>query len=210
MISYIEEKYPGRTAKILTLNTLSSKLCIRECGKIVGGYSEIDINAITALVPKSFGKVCSISASIKEVEKLEEWASLNEDVVVIARKIEGLNKNSGVHPSGIAISYEEISSLCPLQATKEGALVTAYDMNWVAELMVKFDILGLRTLSVIYNTCELVGLDPLDIPLDDDSVYIPLSNLESPHGLFQLEAHTNFSVCKKIISRACLKLSTKS
>ena len=57
VIEYIENKYPGRTAKILTLNTLSSKLCIRECGKIVGNYSEMDINVITAQIPKHFGKV---------------------------------------------------------------------------------------------------------------------------------------------------------
>ena len=207
VISYIEAKYPGRTAKILTLNTLSSKLCIRECGKIAGGYSEIDINAITALIPKQFGKVASITDAIDEVEKLEEWASSNKEVITIAKKIEGLNKNSGVHPSGIAISYEEISSLCPLQSTNEGAFITAYDMNWVAELMVKFDILGLRTLSVIYNACELIGIDPLDIPLDEDETYSPLSNLESPHGLFQLEASTNFSVCKKVKPRNLEELS---
>ena len=207
VISYIEAKYPGRTAKILTLNTLSSKLCIRECGKIAGGYSEIDINAITALIPKQFGKVASITDAIDEAEKLKEWALSNKEVITIAKKIEGLNKNSGVHPSGIAISYEEISSLCPLQSTNEGAFITAYDMNWVAELMVKFDILGLRTLSVIYNACELIGIDPLDIPLDDDETYSPLSNLESPHGLFQLEASTNFSVCKKIKPRNLEELS---
>lgn len=207
VISYIEGKYPGRTAKILTLNTLSSKLCLRECGKIVGGYSEIDINAITALVPKNFGKVSSISVALSEVEKLQEWSESNKETVTIAKKIEGLNKNSGVHPSGIAISYQEISSLCPLQSTNEGAFVTAYDMNWVAELMVKFDILGLRTLSVIYNACNSIGIDPMSIPLDDAETYSPLSNLESPHGLFQLEAHTNFSVCKKIKPRNLEELS---
>ena len=207
VIAYIDKKYPGRTAKILTLNTLSSKLCIRECGKIVGGYSEIDINSITALIPKNFGKVSSISDSISQVEKLEEWSLQNQTIISIAKKIEGLNKNSGVHPSGIAISYHEISSICPLQLTNEGAVVTAYDMNWVAELMVKFDILGLRTLSVIYNTCEALGIDPLNIPLDESSTYLPLANLECPHGLFQLEAHTNFNVCKKIQPRSLEELS---
>ena len=198
VIDYIESKYPGRTAKILTLNTLSSKLCIRECGKIVGGYTESDINAITALIPKNFGKVASISDSIDEVDKLQEWVVSNEEVVRIAKKLENLNKNSGVHPSGIAISHDEISNLSPLQSTNEGALVTAYDMNWVAELMVKFDILGLRTLSVVYDACNSLDIDPLNIPLDDKKTYLPLQELEHAYGLFQIEAHTNFSVCKKI------------
>ena len=207
VIRYIEEKYPGRTAKILTLNTLSSKLCIRECGKIVGGYNETDINAVTALIPKNFGKVATIKESRETSEKFEEWANVNEKVIEISHKLERLNKNSGVHPSGIAISHDEISSLCPLQLTNEGALVTAYDMNWVSELMVKFDILGLRTLSVIYDTCKGLGLDPVDIPLDDKELYRPLQSLECAHGLFQIEANTDFKVCRKIEPKNLEELS---
>ena len=207
VIEYIENKYPGRTAKILTLNTLSSKLCIRECGKIVGNYSEMDINVITAQIPKHFGKVASIEFAIEDNEKFSEWALENQEVIKIAKKIEKLNKNSGVHPSGIAISYNELIEFCPVQRTNDGALVTGYDMNWVSELMVKFDILGLRTLSVIYNTCESINLDPIDIPLETDETYYPLANLECPHGLFQIEASTNFSVCKKIKPRTLEELS---
>lgn len=207
VITYIEKKYPGRTAKILTLNTLSSKLCVRECGKIVGGYNETDINAVTALIPKSFGKVSSLSNAIASSEKFKEWAEQNPRVVEIARKLEGLNKNAGVHPSGIAISYDKISSLCPLQLSNDGAVVTAYDMNWVAELMVKFDILGLRTLSVIYDTCSRLELDPIDIPLDSKEAYLPLQELEHPHGLFQIEAPTDFKVCRKVKPRNLEELS---
>lgn len=207
VIEYIEKKYPGRTAKILTLNTLSSKLCIRECGKIVANYTEMDINSITAHIPKTFGKVSSISSSIDQSEKFSEWAGQNEEVIKIAKKIEGLNKNSGVHPSGIAISFDELINFCPIQKANDGSLVTGYDMNWVSELMVKFDILGLRTLSVIYNTCNAIDLDPLNIPLDKDETYYPLAELECPHGLFQIEASTNFSVCKKIKPRTLEELS---
>jgi DNA polymerase-3 subunit alpha len=207
VIKYIEQKYPGRTAKILTLNTLSSKLCIRECGKIVGGYSETDINAITALIPKNFGKVASIESAISESEKFKDWAMDNGGIVEIAKKIERLNKNTGVHPSGIAISHDKISSICPLQVTKDGAFVTAYDMNWVSELMVKFDILGLRTLSVIYDTCSRLQLDPLDISLEDEDLYKPLQDLKCAHGLFQIEANTDFKVCKKIKPKNLEELS---
>jgi DNA polymerase-3 subunit alpha len=207
VVKYIESKYPNKTAKILTLNTLSSKLCIRECGKICGNYSEQDINHVTSLIPKNFGKVASISSSIEESSKFKEWAESNETIIEISQKIEGLNKNSGVHPSGIAISCYEISDICPVQKSNDGSLVTGYDMNWVSELMVKFDILGLRTLSVIYNTCESLDISPLDIPLDEPSTYYPFSELDSPHGLFQIEAHTNYSVCKKIKPRNLEELS---
>lgn len=207
VVSYIENRYPNRTAKILTLNTLSSKLCIRECGKIVGNHSEQDINHITSFIPKNFGKVASIEKSLEESAKFKEWSEENEKVVDISKKLEGLNKNSGVHPSGIAISCEAIEEICPVQRTNDGSLVTGYDMNWVSELMVKFDILGLRTLSVIYNTCKSIDIDPTEIPLDEDKTYYPFSELDSPHGLFQIEAHTNFSVCKKVKPRSLEELS---
>ena len=207
VIEYIENKYPGRTAKILTLNTLSSKLCIRECGKIVGGYQESDINVITTFIPKHFGKVASISNAMEESEKFKEWADENQGVIAIAKKLQKLNKNSGVHPSGIAICREKIDTICPLQLTNEGSAVTAYDMNWVAELMVKFDILGLRTLSVVYDACSAIGIDPMDIEIDSKKPYTPLSNLEHGHGLFQIEAHTNFNVCKKVKPKSLEELS---
>jgi len=198
VIDYIERRFPGRTAKILTLNTLSGKLCIKECGKIVKEFSEQDVNLVSSHIPKRFGEVAPLDKAYDESSKFKEWVDKNRKVYDVARKIEGLNKNTGVHPSGIAISHSEISELCPIQTTNDGALVTGYDMNWVSELMVKFDILGLRTLSVIYDTCEQLGIDPNSIDANDKSVYQPLQTLDHPHGLFQIEADTNFRVCQKI------------
>ena len=198
VISYIETKHPGRTAKILTLNTLSSKLCIKECAKIVGGKDEKEANIVSDCIPKNYGEVQSLSQACEESEKLNEWVQNNKSSFSIAKKLEGLNKNTGVHPSGIAISSSSISTICPLQLTGEGALVTAYDMNWVSELMVKFDILGLRTLSVIYDVCEQLDLDVYNIDLESADCFLPLQDLKSPHGLFQIEADTNFKVCKKV------------
>jgi len=198
VIEYIEQKYPGRTAKILTLNTLSGKLCIKECGKIVGNYSEAEVNQVSDTIPKHFGKVAPLVEAVSESEKFREWASLNKEVYFIALKLEGLNKNTGVHPSGIAISHQELESICPVQLTNDGALVTGYDMNWVAELMVKFDILGLRTLSVLYDVCGQLNIDIDSVDPNDPFIYENFKNLRHPQGLFQIEAHTNFSVCRKI------------
>ena len=207
VINYIEKKYPGRTAKILTLNTLSSKLCIKECGKIVGEYSEQDVNEVSDMILKRFGRPAPLLEALEESEKLASWKEENEEVFKVARKLEGLNKNTGVHPSGIAISYEEIENYCPLQKTGDDGLVTGYDMNWVAELMVKFDILGLRTLSVIYDVCDELDLNIYDVDLSDEAVYKPLLDLRCPHGLFQIEADANYRVCKKIKPRTLEELS---
>lgn len=207
VIKYIETKYPGRTAKILTLNTLSGKLCIKECGKIVGNYSEPEVNLVSDSIPKRFGKVAPLIEAYEESEEFSNWVNENHDVFRIARRLEGLNKNTGVHPSGIAISYDKLEDLCPVQLTNEGGLVTGYDMNWVAELMVKFDILGLRTLSVIYDVCQELGLDINSIDPDDPSIYENFKELNHAQGLFQIEAHTNFNVCKKIKPRNLEELS---
>ena len=207
VIQYIEQKHPARTANILTLNTLSGKLCIKECGKIVGEYSEQEVNIVSGYIPKKFGKVAPLNTAFEESQRFKKWAQDNTRVFKIAKQLEGLNKNTGVHPSGIAISHDKISDICPIQKTNEGSIVTGYDMNWVAELMVKFDILGLRTLSVIYDVCKSLDIDVYDIDLSDASTYKPLQNLSNPHGLFQIEADTNFRVCQKIKPRNLEQLS---
>ena len=167
VIKYIEDKYPGRTSKILTLNTLSGKLCVKECGKIVGNYSEQEVNLVSDTIPKRFGKVAPLIEAYQESEAFRQWSDENIEVFKIARKLEGLNKNTGVHPSGIAISFQELQDICPVQLTNDGSLVSGYDMNWVAELMVKFDILGLRTLTVVHDVCEQLKIDINSIDPDD-------------------------------------------
>ena len=208
VIEYIEEKHPSRTAKILTLNKLSSKLCIKECGKIVAGLSEIDVNEVSGYISKKYGIASSLKESYDSEPLFKAWCLKNPSVYEIALKIEKLNKNTGIHPSGIAISSQEISSLCPLQLTNEGGIVTAYDMNWVSELMVKFDVLGLRTLSVIHNTCQAVSINAEDINVEDPEIYSLLrDSVDKPHGIFQIEAATDHRVCKKILPRDLEQLS---
>ena len=207
VLDYINKKYAGRTSKILTLNTLSSKLCIKECGKIVGEMSETEVNIISDSIPKKFGKVAKLGTAYEESEVFKEFANKNKRIYRIAKKIEGLNKNVGVHPSGIAISYYPLEEIMPVQNTGEEALVSGYDMNNVAELMVKFDILGLRTLSVVNDVCKQIGLNVRDIDVEDPSIYAALQTLQAPKGLFQIEADTNFKVAQKVAPRNLEQLS---
>jgi len=207
VIDYIESKHPNRTSKILTLNTLSSKLCIKECGKIVGKLSEQDVNNISDFIPKNFGIVCKLKEAYSSSVEFKDFCDKNKLIYEISRKIEGLKKNTGVHPSGIAISFSEITEICPIQKTNDGSIVTGYDMNWVAELMVKFDILGLRTLSAIHDTCNQINLNPEDIDLSSNRIYHHFKELRTPHGLFQIEADANYMVCKKIKPKSLEELS---
>lgn len=207
VIQYIEEKHKGKTCKILTLNTLSSKLCVKECGKIVGELSEQEVNEISSLIPKQFGKVFKLEKAYDESPKLKEFLDKNIKIFNIARKLEGLNKNTGVHPSGIAISFYEIEKVMPMQKTNDGNYVSAYDMNDVASIMVKFDILGLRTLSVVNDACNQIGINIEDIDIESSQIYENFQQLEAPKGLFQIEADTNYKVCKKVAPRNLEELS---
>jgi DNA polymerase-3 subunit alpha len=207
VIDYINRKYKGRTCKILTLNTLSGKLCMKECGKIVDELSETQVNEISDSIPKKFGKVAKLDVAYEESETFKNYADQYPKAYEIAKKLEGLNKNTGVHPSGICISYYDVEDVMPLQKTNDDSLVSGYDMNDVASLSVKFDILGLRTLSVVHEVCKKIGINVDDIDVQHPSIYAALACLESPQGLFQIEAETNFKVCKLIAPRSLEELS---
>lgn len=197
-IEYIEGKYKGRTAKILTFNTFSSKLCIKEAVKYFDLLKEEEAAIITDSVPKKHGIVSSLSDSANESDKFKRWSERNPYTFEISLKIEGLIKNTGIHPSGIAICSQSIDNVCPLQLTKDGNLITAYEMNDVADLMVKFDILGLRTIAIANKACEKVGLNIDDIDDEDAFIYEVLQNFNHPTGLFQISAETNFRVAQEV------------
>jgi DNA polymerase-3 subunit alpha len=207
VIAYIENKFKGKTCKILTMNTLSGKLCIKECGKIVGELEESKVNEVSESIPKKFGKVAPLTQAFQDSDKFREFCNAYPTVYAVARKLENLNKNTGVHPSGIAISHDELTDLMPVQKTGDGDLVSGYDMNNVSELTVKFDILGLRTLSVLQDVCKQTGVNLMDIDLSSNLIYDHLKDLQNPQGLFQIEADTNFRVCQKVKPRSLEELS---
>jgi DNA polymerase-3 subunit alpha len=113
VLKYLEEKFEGSTSKILTLNTLSTKLLIKECGKIVGEKPESEMNEVTAMIPKMFGVVKELTESYEEVDRFREWCDENREIYNIALKLRGLVKNKGVHPSGMLLSYEKMNESCP-------------------------------------------------------------------------------------------------
>jgi hypothetical protein len=207
VIKYIEEKHLGKTCKILTINTLSSKLCIKEVGKMIGGLSEQEVSFISDYIPKIFGKVSSFDEAIAQSDRFRAWAKENPKLIDVAKKIHGLNKNTGVHPSGITISYFDINETFPTSKTKDGDIISAYDMKWVSEFAVKFDILGLRSLSVVDDVCKSVGIKIEDIDPNDPLIYESLQNLRSPHGLFQIEADVSTKVCRKVKPKNLNELS---
>jgi DNA polymerase-3 subunit alpha len=207
VLDYLETKFKGKTSKILTLNTLSGKLLMKECGKIVGGKDESEMNTVSSFIPKVFGKVRDIEEAREESDDFNIWCSQNENVYEIALKLRNLIKNKGSHPSGVLLSYDNIEESCPTELTSDKDPVSSFDMNWVSLFNVKLDILGLRSVSVVDNACKEIGIDVKDINLDDPFIYQQLQDLRAPHGLFQIEADTNFRVCQKVKPRNLEELS---
>ena len=213
VLRYLENEFKGSTSKILTLNTLSGKLVMKECGKVVGGKEESEMNTVSALIPKVFGQVMDIKEAYDEVPELATWCDKNPKVYNVALKLRNLIKNKGVHPSGILLSYDKMIESCPCELDSGKEPVSSFDMNWVSMFNVKLDVLGLRTVSVVHECCKIlketqgINLKPEDIDLDDKFIYQHLFDLKNRHGLFQIEADANYEVCRKVKPKNLEELS---
>ena len=207
VIAYLEEKFKGKTSKILTLNTLSAKLCIKESGKVVAEKQESEMNDVSSYIPKLFGQVKSLEEAVTESEKFAEWVSTNQEVYKIALKLQNLNKNKGVHPSGLLLAHSLLEESCPVELSSDKQVVSSYDMNNVTAYNIKLDLLGLRGVSVVDDVCKSLGIRYEDIDVNDVFIYQQLQDFKLPHGLFQIEAETNFKVCQKVKPKNLEQLS---
>lgn len=207
VIKFLEQLFVGRTSKILTLTTLSGKLLIKECGKIIDEKSETEMNEVSSLIPKTFGQVMDLKEAYGEVPELKDWCDKNSRSYKTALRLRNLIKNKSVHASGMMLSYYPIEQSCPTELTSDKEQVSSYDMNWASIFNVKLDLLGLRSVSIVDRVCKLVGIKIDDIDFNEPFIYQKLNDLKTPHGCFQIEADTNFKVCKKVKPRNLEELS---
>jgi len=199
VLDYLNEKFKGKTSKILTLSTLRTKLLVKECGKIIAEKSEQEMNSVSHMVPSLHGQLASLPDTYEEVEEFREWCDENKETYEIALKIRGLIKNKGVHASAIAISYEDLEDACPTELTSvDKTSVSSYDMNWISLFNVKLDVLGLKCVSVVDDVCKSVGISVDDIDLNSKFIYQQLFDLKNKQGLFHIEADVAYKVCKEI------------
>ena len=215
VIDFLYNKYPGQISKIGTVSTLSGKILIKEVSKAYLNYNETDAKFLADQIDKVFGAVVELSDAYKESKQFKTWVDKspeNKRCYDIARNLSGLAKARGVHPSGYAISHGDIDLIVPLNRSADGLdLVTSYDMKNVADILIKVDLLSLRNLDVIYETCNLVGLNPVEIDENDPSIYKFLQESDCYHGLFQVESgmgrETVLSVRPKNINNLCACLA---
>jgi DNA polymerase III alpha subunit len=180
---------------------------MKEALKIVEGKNEDVANEVSDSIPKKFGKVIEFEEAEKESSQFLSFTKSYPRAYKIAKKLDGLVKNSGVHPSGIAICNDLLENTMPFSRTKDGDLVSGFDMGDVAAVAIKFDILGLRTLTVLDKVYKMTGIKPEEIPMDDQEVFKFLQNLTAPQGIFQIETDTGFRVCQKVKPKNIYDLS---
>ncbi|MGH7994271.1 MAG: DNA polymerase III subunit alpha, partial [Limisphaerales bacterium] len=204
VIEYVREKY-GRdaVAQIITFGTMGAKSVVRDVGRVMGlSYGECD--RLAKMIPfdlkMTLGKALKQSPEFKEAYETEE---VTRELVDTALILEDITRNASVHAAGVVIGDQPLVNLLPLKQDDSGTLVTQYAMNPVGDLgLLKMDFLGLKTLTVIRNTCEMVKrtqgveIDIDHLPLDDQKTYDLLNRAETL-GVFQLESGGMRDLCRK-------------
>jgi DNA polymerase-3 subunit alpha len=183
-------------AQIITFGTLQARGVLRDVGRVLQmPYGQVD--KLCKLVPQNPAAPVTLAQAIEGEPKLQ--AERDSDPVVkrafdIARKLEGLTRHASTHAAGIVIGDRPLTELVPLyRDPKSDMPVTQFNMKWVEQAgLVKFDFLGLKTLTVLDVACKLVRRRGIDIdlgkiPLDDKNTYDLLARAEAV-GVFQLES----------------------
>jgi DNA-directed DNA polymerase III PolC len=208
VIEYLNQKYPNRTAKLLTTGSFTTKILLKEVLKCYEEASEGEANEVSELVEKRFGIVEDLGDALsddpgKENKKLKDWAKNHPNVISISLKLRGLKKSVGCHASAVLIAHDEIVNLMPLQLTKgeetgEYAISNSCDMYTAQELTLKFDELGLKTASVIYDCCKAAGIKVDDINVEDPVIYQWLQDGADMYGIFQFESESQGKIAQQI------------
>jgi DNA polymerase-3 subunit alpha len=205
VIDYVTRKYSvdkgyGReaVAQIITFGTLQARAIIRDVGRVLEiPYAECD--RLAKLVPNELG--ITLEQALKQEPRLRELEEKDErirEVLRYARDLEGLNRHASTHAAGVVIGDGPLREHAPLFQTPEGDVVTQFDKKFVEKVgLVKFDFLGLKTLTVLDGAVTLAnqvrverGDAPLvlsRLPLDDDPTYDLLCKGDTT-GVFQLES----------------------
>jgi DNA polymerase-3 subunit alpha len=204
VIEYVRQKY-GReaVAQIITFGTMGAKSVVRDVGRVMGlAYGECD--RLAKMIP--FDLKMTLEKALKQSPELKqayESEEVTRELIDTAFILEDLTRNASVHAAGVVIGDQPLVNLLPLKQDEDGAIVTQYAMGPVGDLgLLKMDFLGLKTLTVIRNACEMVrqtrGIEvPIDdLPLDDAKAY-DLLNKANTLGVFQLESGGMRDLCRK-------------
>jgi DNA polymerase-3 subunit alpha len=198
VIQYVKDKYGAdRVAQIATFGTLKAKAAIRDVGRALGfSFAETDMIAKLIPAPKQ-GFDYALTESMKMEPRLPELMKSDPRVKTLiehALRLEGLVRHASTHAAGVVLSNLPLVDHLPLFVDKDGGIVTQFDMTCVEKIgLVKFDFLGLKTLTLIHDCLKLIDVtrgEKIDLDrlaLDDKKTYQTLCNGNTT-GVFQLES----------------------
>lgn len=200
VIQYVTGKYgEDRVAQIITFNRMTSKAVLKDVARVLDiPYGEAD--RMAKMIPISRGKPTKLKVMISDDTPAPEFKEkYDTDPKVrhwldMAIRIEGTNKTFGVHAAGVVISAEPLDEIVPLQRNNDGSVITQFFMEDLDSLgLLKMDFLGLKNLTMLQKTVDLVqqnrkdSIDLDDLPLNDPKTYKLLEKGEL-EGVFQLES----------------------
>ncbi|RYE34246.1 MAG: DNA polymerase III subunit alpha [Hyphomicrobiales bacterium] len=197
VIDYVKRHYgQERVAQIITFGTLLARGVLRDVGRVLEmPYGQVD--KLTKLVPQNPAKPISLKDAIEGEPKLQQAAE-EEPIVArlleIGQKLEGLHRHASTHAAGVVIGDRPLEQLVALSVdSRTGMRVTQFNMKWVEQAgLVKFDFLGLKTLTTLTTAVRLIkqrdiDIDLADLPFDDPTTYAMLARGETV-GVFQVES----------------------
>ncbi len=204
VIEYVRRVYGDDcVAQIITFGTMGAKSVVRDVGRAMGvPPSETDKLAkmIPAELKMSLKKALDQSPDFKNAYEHDEQAKA---IIETSFTLEDLTRNTSIHAAAVVIWDQPIVNLLPVKRDESGTLVTQYAMNPVGDLgLLKMDFLGLKTLTVIRNACEMIKTNKgIDVPIerlsfDDEKTYALLNRGETV-GVFQLESGGMRDLCRR-------------
>jgi len=195
VIRYVTERYgKENVAQIITFGKMQAKAVVRDVGRVLDlPYKEVD--SIAKLIPGTLN--ITLDQALEQEPRLKELADRDEMVsklLSLARSLEGMVRHASTHAAGVVISHRPLMEYIPLYKGGNGEVVTQYAMKDVERVgLVKFDFLGLKTLTVLKKAVELIErtkgikIELARIPLDDQDTYRLLGSGDTS-GIFQLES----------------------
>ncbi len=197
VIQYVQRKYGhDKVAQIITFGTLQSKAAVRDVGRVLQmPYGQVD--RLAKMIPVEGVKPVSIVKAREQEPRIGEEIANDESVgtlMDIGEQIEGLLRNASTHAAGVVIGDRPLDQLVPLYRDPRSDMpVTQFNMKWVEQAgLVKFDFLGLKTLTVLQGAVNIlksrgIEVDLARIPLDDEKTYDLYSRADTI-GVFQVES----------------------
>lgn len=203
VIKYVRDKYgKDSVAQIGTYGTLKTKAVLKDVARVMGKSFQ-ESNMITGLIPegaKNLKEALSESSKLNNLKENEEWVG---KLFRLSFVLEGINRNKSIHAAGVIIGDQPLSNLVPLSKGSGNEAVTQFPGPPCEELgLLKMDFLGLRTLTVIQDTLDIIKhtrnikLESWDIPLGDKNTFA-LINHGDTVGTFQIESRGMRDLCRR-------------